>query len=328
MLQKRQGTKLQSSFVFYDKAVQVAQMHQGQSLTEVEASTVRGNVQFDISVHSAGVLTLIGEARRWLPRLIEENPERFGLPERFLTGQPQPTVWWLERTIWVLSHTKTKDRSRHSFGSSLVPKMLREVLRLDRIAGFTADNLEGLLRQTDKVVAAWRKIDCVEDDWAGLLAQAAKCSKKWVYERRKALLAFCSIDIALPFAFYRDLVFFGPNSLTRPEDRAALNAALARGDAATNLRLRQQAAKDFDRVRVDVVGAAVKSPPLLMSPKVAVDQMVDEQEEERGVGQPAKQLAPKKIRIKITLHRIGPSRREGWCCSDGVHCDKHTISAS
>ena len=271
-------------------------MRQGRSLTRLEAKTVRRHVRFDITVHSAGVLTLIGEARRRLPQLLEKNPEYVdaSLPERFLTGQPQPTVWWLERTIWILSHTKTKDRSRRFFGSWLVPKMLREVLRLDRIAGFTADNLEALLRQTEKVVAAWRKTDCVEDDWAGLLAQAAKCRKRWVYERRKALLAFCSIDIALPFAFYRDLVFFGPNSLTPPEDRAALNAALARGDAATNLRLRQQAAKDFDRVRVDVVGAAVKSPPLLMSPKVAVDQMVEEREEERGVRQPAKQLAPKK----------------------------------
>ena len=75
----------------------------------------------------------------------------------------------------------------------------------------------------------------------------------------------------VPFAFYRDLVFYGPNSLTKPKDRAALNAALARGDAATNLRLRQQAAKDFDRRRIDVVGGTVRAPPLLMSPKVAIE---------------------------------------------------------
>ena len=84
-------------------------------------------------------------------------------------------------------------------------------------------------------------------------------------------LATYKIDIARPFAFYRDLVFFGPNSLTKPKDRAALNAALARGDAATNLRLRQQAVKDFDRRRIDVVGATVRAPPLLMSPKVAIE---------------------------------------------------------
>jgi hypothetical protein len=128
-----------------------------------------------------------------------------------------------------------------------------------------------MLRQDDEVVAAWCTTARVEDDWAGALAQAAGCSKGWVYERRKHLLAKYKIDIAIPFAFYRDLVFFGPNSLTKPQDRAALNAALARGDAATNLRLRQQAVKDFDRRRLGVVGATVRSPPLLMSPKVAIE---------------------------------------------------------
>ena len=59
--------------------------------------------------------------------------------------------------------------------------------------------------------------------------------------------------------------------------RAALNAALARGDAATNLRLRQQAVKDFDRLRLGVVGAAVRGPLLLMSPKVASDRTIEEQ---------------------------------------------------
>jgi hypothetical protein len=49
-----------------------------------------------------------------------------------------------------------------------------------------------------------------------------------------------------------------------------LNAALARGDAATNLRLRQQAIKDFDCRRLSVVGASVSSPLLAMSPKVAI----------------------------------------------------------
>ena len=76
-------------------------------------------------------------------------------------------------------------------------------------------------RQGDQVIAAWCQTERVEDDWAGALAHAAQCSKGWVYERRKRLLATRKIDIALPFAFYRDLVFFGPNSLTKPKDRAA-----------------------------------------------------------------------------------------------------------
>ena len=82
----------------------------------------------------------------------------------------------------------------------------------------------------DRVVAAWRINERLEDDWAGALAQAGNCSKAWIYARRQQLLAKHKIDIAFPFAFYRDLIFFGPNSLTPPQVRAALNAALARGD--------------------------------------------------------------------------------------------------
>jgi hypothetical protein len=95
-------------------------------------------------------------------------------------------------------------------------------------------------------------------------------------------LTTCSIDIAFPFAFYRDLIFFGPNSLTPPQDRAALNAALARGDAATNLRLRQQAVKQFDRRRLSVVGTSVSRPLLAMSPKVAIPPPPEDEHDELG----------------------------------------------
>jgi hypothetical protein len=218
-------------------------------------------------------LTLVCEARRCLPQLLAARPKYLDAKsaQRFLIEAPRPTVWWLERAIWILSHTTTNNQSRRSFGSWLVPKMLRDVLRLDCIAGFTTTDLHAMLRQGDKVVVAWRRTERFEYDWAGALAQAAQCSKGWVYERRKQLLARWKIDIVLPYAFYRDLIFYGPNSLTKPQDRAALNAALARGDAATNLRLRQQAAKDFDRRRRSVVGATVRAPALLMSAKVAIE---------------------------------------------------------
>ena len=272
-LQKYQGNKLQYSVSFYDKAVEVARMRQGRTLTRLEAETVRDHVRLDVTVHSAGVLTLIGEARRRLPRLLQKHPNYLDAKsaQRFLTEEPRPTLWRLERTIGILAHTTTPDCSRESFGAWLIPEMLSEVLRLDCIAGFTTADLDAVSRLGDQVVAAWCQTERVEDDWAGALAQAAQCSKGWVYERRKKLLATRKIDIARPFAFYRDLVFFGPNSLTKPRDRSALNAALARGDAATNLRLRQQAVKDFDRRRIDVVGATVRAPPLLMSPKVALE---------------------------------------------------------
>ena len=194
--------------------------------------------------------------------------------QRFLTEEPRPTVWWLERAVWILSHTTT----RISLADPSAPGSFPRCSTTS--CGWTASRDSPVPISTpccgsdDEVVAAWCRTERVEDDWAGALARAAQCSKGWVYERRKQLLATYKIDIALPFAFYRDLVFFGPNSLTKPKDRAALNAALARGDAATNLRLRQQAAKDFDRRRIDVVGATVRAPALLMSPKVAIDRTV------------------------------------------------------
>jgi hypothetical protein len=271
MLQKRQGNKLQYSLSFYDKAARVAQMRQGRSLTPTEVATIHRHVRFDVTVHSAGVLTLVGEAIRRLRQMLPEKPQYFRqFARRFLNETPRPTVWWLERAVWILAHTTTPGSARQSFGCWLLPQMLREVLRLDTIASFTAADLQALLQQQDRVVAAWRRTERLADDWAGALAQVAHCSKAWIYARRKQLLATSSIDIAFPFAFYRDLIFFGSNSVTPPQVRAALNAALARGDAATNLRLRQQAVKDFDHRRVSVVGASVSRPLLAMSPKVAI----------------------------------------------------------
>jgi hypothetical protein len=283
LLQKRQGNKLQYSLSFYDKAARVAQMRQGRTLTRIEDSTIRRHVRFDVTVHSAGVLTLVGEAIRRLRQMLPEKPQYFRkFARRFLNEAPRPTVWWLERAVWILAHTTTPDHARQSFGSWLLPQMLRDVLRLDSIARFTAADLHALLQEKDRVVAAWRRTERLEDDWAGALAQAAHCSKAWIYARRQQLLATYSIDIAFPFAFYRDLIFFGPNSLTPPKLRAALNAALVRGDAATNLRLRQQAVKNFDRRRLTVVGASLSRPLLAMSPKVAIPPPPQEDHDELG----------------------------------------------
>jgi hypothetical protein len=168
--------------------------------------------------------------------------------------------------------------------------MLFEVLRLDTIASFTAADLHALLQKKGRVVAAWRSSERLEDDWAGALAQAAHCSKAWIYARRQQLLAKHKIDIAFPFAFYRDLIFFGPNSLTPPQVRAALNAALARGDAATNLRLRQRAVKHFDHRRLSVVGVSVSRPLLAMSPKVAIPPPTEDEHD--GPGEDLTTLPP------------------------------------
>jgi hypothetical protein len=76
--QKRQGNKLQYSLSFYDKAVSVARMRQGCTLSQVEATMVRSHVRFDVTIHSAGVLTLVGEACRRLREMLKKRPTSAG----------------------------------------------------------------------------------------------------------------------------------------------------------------------------------------------------------------------------------------------------------
>jgi hypothetical protein len=284
MLQKTQGAKVLWSFVFYDKRARVAQMRQGKSLTAEETATVQQNVRFDITVHRLALVTaIINPARKVLPELIKINPRWFAKleTERFLTESPRPTVWWLERAIFILSLVQFAGQlRRESFGRWLIPMVIRRVLRLDCIAGFKSSDLDALVTSTDPIIVAWRDEKSADlDDWAGALATRANCAKSSVYAQRKKVLQAHKIDIALPFAFYRDLVFFGPNSVTKPQDRAALNAALAGDDAATNLRLRQKAAAEFDRRRIGVVGRAIAGPPLPLPVKVPVDRQAPEIDE-------------------------------------------------
>jgi hypothetical protein len=281
MLQKIQGTKILWSFVFYDKRVRVAQMRQGKSLTAVETTTVQQNVRFDITVHKLAIVPgIINPARKVLPDLRRINPRWFEKldAERFLTESPRPTVWWLERAMFMLSLVQFDGQlRRESFGRWLIPMVIRRVLRLDRIAGFKSGDLDALVASNDPIIVAWRDEKSADlDDWAGVLTTRANCAKSSVYAQRNKVLRAHKIDIALPFAFYRDLVFFGPNSVTKPEDRSALNAALAKGDAATNLRLRQKAAGEFDRRRIGVVGRAIAGPPLPLPVKVALDRQAPE----------------------------------------------------
>jgi hypothetical protein len=76
------------------------------------------------------------------------------------------------------------------------------------------------------------------------------------------------VDISLPFAFYRDLLVFGPQSLTAPGHRSALNAAIKSRNAKETLRLMSEAVGDFDKKRVVIIGAAIKESPRRMSAKV------------------------------------------------------------
>ncbi len=74
----------------------------------------------------------------------------------------------------------------------------------------------------------------------------------------------------LPNAFYRDALYFGANSVSKPKDRAATLAAQSGRDGDELLRLRDKAALDFDRLRREVVGAMIRAPLHLMPVEVGL----------------------------------------------------------
>ena len=151
---------------------------------------------------------------------------------------------------------------RRSFAEWLVPHMIRDVLRLDVIACFTRQNFHALAALQDKVAVAWRAAETVElGEWAQRLAQDAGCSLQTVYTRRKKWLIEYGIDIAAPHALYRDLLYFGPPSLTQPKDRSALLTAVRRKEGKEAIRLHEDAAQSFDRQRIEIVGKTINSRP-------------------------------------------------------------------
>ena len=172
-----------------------------------------------------------------------------------------------------MSHRPEGDGFRRaSFAEWLVPYMLRRVLRLDVIAGFTPENLGQLVRLHDPVAVAWRTEKRVGvDDWAGVLAKKAGRTQPTVYARQKQWRKDFKIDIALPYAFYRDLLHFAPRSLTEPKERDALIAAVHGENGEETVRLLTDAAKHFDAQRIEVVGSAISARPHAMSFRVARD---------------------------------------------------------
>ena len=160
---------------------------------------------------------------------------------------------------------------RRSFAEWLVPHMIRDVLRLDVIACFTRHNFHALAALQDKVAVAWRAAETVElGEWAKRLDQDSGCSLQTVYTRRKKWLSEYGIDIAVPHALYRDLLYFGPPSLTQPKDRSALLTAVRRKEGKEAIRLHDDAAQNFDRQRIKIVGKTIGSRPHKMEIKVAL----------------------------------------------------------
>ena len=107
---------------------------------------------------------------------------------------------------------------RKSFSTWILPKMLREVLRLTSIVKVTPENLRAFCALTDPVAVAWRNIKEYDPvGWSAQLVQASGCGKNIVYERQREWLAKFRVDIAVPYVFFRDLEVLGPNSFAAPE---------------------------------------------------------------------------------------------------------------
>ena len=225
LLRKLHGNRAVFSVDFYDKRRRVSEVKQGRSLTDPEKETVDNCVRMDITAQSDGVVAICKAARSRLKKWRQSGLgfAAWSWEAEFLAGEIEPTAWWLERAVFLLSLSWEHDRLvRRSFAAWLVPHMLQKVLRLDVIAGFTSRGFHELCALDHEVAAAWREIeDYGGKNWALCLAEAARCSSATVYNCRNEWLEQFGIDIALPHAFYRDMLFFAPNSLTDPRVRSA-----------------------------------------------------------------------------------------------------------
>lgn len=272
MLRKLHGTKNLFSLVFYDKRKRVADMKQGKSLLPAEVATIRENVRFDITAHSLGIVAIVKKARRRLEAMLERGfPFGGDWTDDFLNGEIAPSAWWLERAILVLSlRLKEGAMVRKSFAEWLVPYMIDRVLRLKVIAGLSRDNFHRLVALDDPVAVAWRADEPAKRGaWAARLVRKAACAQATVYSRREKWLLEFGIDIAVPHALYRDLLFLGPSSLTRPEDRSASLEAVWHRNGADAIRLHEKAARNLERQLAEIVRPTINSRLHAMEVKVA-----------------------------------------------------------
>jgi hypothetical protein len=178
--------------------------------------------------------------------------------------------------VFLLSLSWEHDRLvRRSFAAWLIPQMLQEVLRLDLIASFTSRGFDELCALDHEIAAAWREIeDYGDENWARSLARAARCSPATVYNYRNKWVEEFGVDLALPYAFYRDMLFFAPSSLTDPEDRSAWLRAVRDGNGTAMVQSARRAQAVFYRLRTSVVGSAVRTDLRRMAVKVTPESML------------------------------------------------------
>jgi hypothetical protein len=272
LLERRHGKNKAWSATAYNKRARVGQMRQGKTLDSDEAELIDNHVRFDMTAHPLAVMEMIGDARRFLMRCRETFPTflEHSRTKEFLSKTPEPTARWLEFAVYILSHRHVAGKMRRgSFADYLVPKVIDDVLHLSSIVCCTVDGLRAFEQLPDSVAKAWREGETYDaKGWVARLCQAGRCQKSKVYQLRDTWLREFNVDIAIPRAFYRDLLVYAPTSLMLPEDRDALLNARSRRDGEKTLRILDDADGNFFAQMTAVVGGAVQSPPLPLPAKV------------------------------------------------------------
>ena len=269
LFRKLHGRKPVISVSLYDKWVSLKENHRDSSLlTEAQAKTVKESVREDITLHSEGIILLAKKAQKKLESMGKEGLELFDFlaPEEFLSQEPKSTLWYLQRSVYILSHIRERGKfKRYSFGRWLVPYVEDDVLHFDVIAGITADALHRMRGLRDPVAEAWRKVQVdADENWAERLAKAAKSSVATVYSRRELWRNEIGIDIAFPPQLVIDVLHFGQASTARPENVAKMLAAVKAEDGEALLQLYTEALADFEHKRVTILNPALLERPRFM----------------------------------------------------------------
>ena len=157
---------------------------------------------------------------------------------------------------------------RYSFATWLVPFVEKEVLQCDVIAGIANEGYQSLLALNDKVADAWRSDPAPgAADWAGRLAQLSGRARATIYNRRDAWRKKYGIDIAKPLQMYSDILYFGHNSIAKPENITAILVAVDQEDGSELVRLHAEELAEFEKKRVEIVNPALVNPPRAMELK-------------------------------------------------------------
>jgi hypothetical protein len=234
LLERLHGKNNAWSATAYNKRARVGKMRQGKTLDSDEEELIDNHVRFDMTAHRPAILEIIGDAKRFLEHCRETFPTflEHNRAKEFLSKTPEPTARWLEFAVYILSHRSVAGKmQRGSFADYLVPKVLDEVLHLSSIVCCTVGGLRSFEQLADPVAKAWRELETYDaQGWVDRLCQAGGCEKSKVYQLREKWLREFNVDIAIPRAFYRDLLVYAPASLMMPEDRDALLNARRRRD--------------------------------------------------------------------------------------------------